>query len=184
MSNSLFPRLHKHSRGLRLIVGCCAALLVAACGGSGSNGLTTMATGRSTTGMPGTMGGTPGGTATAMSCSGSCGGAMVTMTDAAGDFLSYIVTLTSLQLQTVSGASVETLPAPTPVDFTKLVNLTEVLSAGQIPAADYVSAQLTLEFRECTDYRRRRDGQSRDAVSGGCQGKRVDRHSDRYCAAR
>ena len=146
MSNSLFPRLRKHSHGLQLIVGCCAALLVAACGGSGSNGLTTMATGRSTTGMTGTMGGTAGGTATAMSCSGSCGGSMVTMTDAAGDFLSYIVTLTSLQLQTASGASVETLPAPTPVDFTKLVNLTEVLSAGQIPAADYVSAQLTLNF--------------------------------------
>jgi hypothetical protein len=68
------------------------------------------------------------------------------MTDAAGDFLSYIVTLSSLQLQTANGASVETLPAATKVDFTKLVNLTEVLSAGQIPAADYVSAKLTLDF--------------------------------------
>jgi hypothetical protein len=68
------------------------------------------------------------------------------MTDAAGDFLSYIVTLTSLQLQTAGGASVETLPAATKVDFTKLVNLTEVLSAGQIPTADYVSAKLTLDF--------------------------------------
>jgi hypothetical protein len=68
------------------------------------------------------------------------------MTDAAGDFLSYIVTLSSLQLQTASGASVETLPAATKVDFTKLVDLTEVLSAGQIPAADYVSAKLTLDF--------------------------------------
>ena len=149
MSNSLFPRLRKHLHGLQLIVGCCAALLVAACGGSGANELTTKAGGRSTTGttgMTGTMGGTAGGTATAMSCSGSCGSSMVTMTDAAGDFLSYIVTLTSLQLQTAGGASVETLPAPTPVDFTKLVNLIEVLSAGQIPAADYVSAQLTLNF--------------------------------------
>jgi hypothetical protein len=145
MSNSPFPRLRKHSHGLQLIVGCCAALLVAACGGSGSNELTSMAGGRSTMGVTGTMGGT-GGTATAMSCGGSCGASMVTMTDAAGDFLSYIVTLTSLQLQTASGASVETLPAPTPVDFTKLVNLTEVLSAGQIPVADYVSAQLTLNF--------------------------------------
>lgn len=52
----------------------------------------------------------------------------------------------SLQLQTASGASVETLPAATQVDFTKLVDLTEVISAGQIPAADYVSAQLTLDF--------------------------------------
>src|ERR1700749_4259524 len=90
--------------------------------------------------------GTAGGTATAMACTGNCGTSMGTMHDTAGNILSYIVTLTSLQLQTASGASVETLPAATQVDFTKLVNLTEVLSAGQIPAADYVSAQLTLNF--------------------------------------
>jgi len=70
------------------------------------------------------MGGTAGGTATAMSCSGSCGGSVVTMTDAAGDFLSYIVTLTSLQLQTASGRPSKHCP-PDAGDFTKLVNLTE-----------------------------------------------------------
>jgi hypothetical protein len=71
---------------------------------------------------------------------------MVTMTDAKGDFLSYIVTLTSLQLQTAAGASVETLPVATQVDFAQLVDLTEVMSAGQIPAAEYVSATLTLDY--------------------------------------
>jgi hypothetical protein len=123
-----------------LILGCCTALLVVACGGgaqlSGS-GVKTKGTGAT---------GAAGGTSTGMSCSGSCGATVLTMTDAAGDFLSYIVTLTSLQLQTASGASVETLPAAAQVDFTKLVNLTEVLSAGQIPTADYVSAKLTLDF--------------------------------------
>ncbi len=139
MRNSPFPRfLRQHPRGLALFVGCCIAVLVAACD-SGMGDLTGNSTGTTTPG-----GGT--GTPAAASCSGSCGASVMTMTDAAGDFLSYIVTLTSLQLQTASGASVETLPAATPVDFTKLVNLTEVLSAGQIPAADYVSAQLTLSF--------------------------------------
>src|SRR5579872_5250412 len=117
-------------RGRSFILGCCFAVLVAACGGgaqlSGSAA-------KPTTTTPGT-----GGTATAMACTGSCGNTMLTMTDAAGDFLSYIVSLTSLQLQTAGGASVETLPAATQVDFAKLVNLTEVLSAGQVPAADYV----------------------------------------------
>jgi hypothetical protein len=142
MRHSLFPGLlRKHSPRLPLLVGCCIALLVAACDSgmgdlSGSSTGTTVGTGTPTT--PGTAG--------VSACSGSCGASVMTMTDAAGDFLSYIVTLTSLQLQTASGASVETLPAATPVDFTKLVNLTEVLSAGQIPAADYVSAQLTLSF--------------------------------------
>lgn len=119
------------TRGLSMVVGCCLALLVTACGGSGMSGA-----------------GSTAGTATtaSMKCTGSCGSAVVSMTDAAGDFLSYIVTLTSLQLQTASGASVETLTAPMQVDFTKLVNLTEVISAGQIPAADYVSAQLTINY--------------------------------------
>jgi hypothetical protein len=140
MRNSPFPGfLRKRPRGLALLVGCCIALLAAAC----DSGMGDLSGGSSTatTGSGGT--GTTGSTA---ACSGSCGPSVMTMTDAAGDFLSYIVTLTSLQLQTASGASVETLPAATPVDFTKLVNLTEVLSAGQIPAADYVSAQLTLNF--------------------------------------
>jgi hypothetical protein len=145
MRNSLFPTCRKHVRGLSLIVGCCIALLVAACGGSGMGDLTGMATTKGSTGTTGTTT-TTGGTATPMSCSGTCGASVTTITDAAGSFLSYIVTLTSLQLQTASGASVETLPAATKVDFTKLVNLTEILSAGQIPAADYVSAQLTLSF--------------------------------------
>jgi len=71
---------------------------------------------------------------------------MLTMTDAKGDFLSYIVTLTSLQLQTAAGATVETLPAATKVDFSQLVDLSEVISAGQIPAAEYVSATLTINY--------------------------------------
>jgi len=107
---------------------------------SGGMGSTASSTGTGS-GNTGTTG-----TGTVMSCTGSCGSTVLTLTDAAGDFLSYIVTLTSLQLQTASGASVETLPASTQVDFTKLVDLTEVISAGQIPAADYVSAQLTLDY--------------------------------------
>ena len=71
---------------------------------------------------------------------------MLTMTDAKGDFLSYIVTLTSLQLQTAAGATVETLPVATKVDFAQLVDLSEVISAGQIPAAEYVSATLTIDY--------------------------------------
>jgi hypothetical protein len=71
---------------------------------------------------------------------------MVTLTDAKGDFLSYIVTLTSLQLQTADGTSVETVPAATKIDFAQLVNLTEVLTAGQVPSAEYVSARLTIDY--------------------------------------
>lgn len=125
----------KSIRGSLMGVAACGALLLSACGGSGMGGMGSTAAGASTP------------TATAMACgSSSCGGAMLTMTDAKGDFLSYTVNMTSLQLQTAAGASVETLPAVTKVDFSRLVDLTEVISAGQIPAAEYVSATLTLDY--------------------------------------
>jgi hypothetical protein len=109
----------------------CGVLLLAGCGNDGMSG----------------MGGMSSGANTPAACSSSsCGPAMLTMTDAKGDFLSYTVNMTSLQLQTASGATVETLPAVTKVDFAQLVDLTEVISAGQIPAAEYVSATLTLDY--------------------------------------
>ena len=117
----------KTMRGSLAGLATCGMLLLAGCGG----------------GMNGGMGSTAG----ASSCSSSsCGASMVTMTDAKGDFLSYTVNLTSLQLQTAAGASVETMPAVAKVDFAQLVDLTEVISAGQIPAAEYVSATLTLDY--------------------------------------
>jgi hypothetical protein len=70
----------------------------------------------------------------------------MTMTDAAGDFLTYQVNLVSLQLQKADGTLVETLPATTTVDFVQLINLSEILSVRQIPPGDYVAAQVTVDF--------------------------------------
>src|SRR5258707_31229 len=106
----------KTMRGSLAGLSTCGMLLLAACGGMDS-GMGSSATGTS---------------ATPTACgSSSCGASMVTLTDAKGDFLSYTVNLTSLQLQTAAGAAVETLPAVTKVDFSQLVDLTEVISAGQ-----------------------------------------------------
>jgi hypothetical protein len=71
---------------------------------------------------------------------------VMTVTDAAGDFLSYQVNLVSLQLQKADGTMVETLPATTAVDFVQLINLSEILSVRQIPPGDYVAAQVTVDF--------------------------------------
>jgi hypothetical protein len=76
--------------------------------------------------------------------------AMMTMTDAAGDFLTYKVNLVSLQLKKSDGTLVETLPATTTVDFVQLIDLTEILSARQIPPGDYVAAQVTVDFTNAT----------------------------------
>ena len=120
------------SKTLCASLAACGVLLLSGCGNDGMSGMGSTATG---------------GMNTPAACSSAnCGPAMLTMTDAKGDFLSYTVNMTSLQLQTAGGASVETLPAVTKVDFAQLVDLTEVISAGQIPAAEYVSATVTLDY--------------------------------------
>ena len=110
------------------------ALGLAACGG-GSGG------------MSSGMG------ATAQGCSSSsCGSAMVTLTDAAGDFASYAVDVTSLQLTRADGTVVETLPTKTRVDFTQLVNVTELLTTAAVPNGDYKSATMTLDYSNAAIY--------------------------------
>lgn len=77
---------------------------------------------------------------------GDMGAAMVTLQDAAGDFQSYTVDVVSIKLTKASGAAVETVPATTRVDFEQLVDLSELISAGQIPAGEYVGATITLDY--------------------------------------
>ncbi|MGO9426537.1 MAG: DUF4382 domain-containing protein [Steroidobacteraceae bacterium] len=113
-----------------------SAALLTACGGGGSMGSSTAASSSSTT-------------STAQSCS-NCGTALVSLTDAPGDFVNYIVNVVSLQLTRSDGTVVQTVPASTQVDFAQLVNLSEIISAGQIPSGQYVSAKITLDYSGAT----------------------------------
>jgi Domain of unknown function (DUF4382) len=119
-----------------------AATLVA-CGGGGSGGDMGNA---GISGNPNSSSSS----ASAQSCASSCGGAMITLSDAAGDFDSYIVNVVSLQLTRADGTVVQTLPVTTQVDFSQLVNLSEIISAAQIPAGRYVSASITLDYSAAT----------------------------------
>lgn len=87
--------------------------------------------------------------ASTSSCS-SCGTAVVSLTDAPGDFLSYIVNLDSLTLTRSDGTVVQTVPATTQIDLAQLVNLSEIVSAAQVPAGRYVSVGLTIDFNGAT----------------------------------
>ena len=107
-----------------------ATALLAGCGGGGSA----------------SMAGGGGGGGVTSGCTGSCGAALLTLQDASGDFQSYTVDVVSIKLTKASGAAVETLPATTRVDFAQLVNLSELFTAGQIPAGDYVAASITLDY--------------------------------------
>ncbi len=104
------------------------ALGLAACGGSGSS-----MSGGTSTGPQGCT-------------SSTCGNAVMTLTDAPGDFASYTVNVTSLQLTKADGTVVETLGSPTAVDFAQLVDVTELVSAAAIPQGEYVAVTMTLDY--------------------------------------
>src|SRR5258708_12377367 len=85
--------------------------------------------------------------ATATSCTaGSCGMVMMTVTDAAGAFLSYKVNLVSLQLKKSDGTLVETLPVTPAVPSVHLINPTPTLTAQQIPAVQYPTPPATPHY--------------------------------------
>ena len=108
-----------------------AALALAGCGGSSMSPSTAVSPSTSTKQTP---------------CTSGCGTALVSLTDAPGDFVSYIVTVDSLTLTRTDGTVVQTVPTTSQVDFAQLVNLSEVLSAQQLPPGTYTSAQLTLDY--------------------------------------
>jgi hypothetical protein len=112
------------------LMGAAVALVTVALGACGGSGTASMSSG--------------GGGASA--CTSGCGAAYLTIQDAAGDFQSYTVDVVALKLQKASGALVETLPATARVDFAQLVDLSELVSAGQIPAGEYVAATLTVDY--------------------------------------
>jgi len=80
----------------------------------------------------------------------ACGGSAVvtlTATPSSDAFITYRVGLASIRLQTSSGKSgVTVLPTQTMVDFTKLLDLSEVVGAPAVAKGTYTDALITLDF--------------------------------------
>jgi hypothetical protein len=74
------------------------------------------------------------------------GNVMVGIHDAAGDFLTYSVDVTSIRLQRANGDVVETVPLKTRIDFTQLADLTEFLTIATVPSGTYTRVVMTLDF--------------------------------------
>ena len=74
------------------------------------------------------------------------GQALVSLTDAAGDFLSYTVDVQSLTLARGDGTVVETLPVTTRVNFADYVEMTEFFTGATIPSGDYTAARMRLDY--------------------------------------
>lgn len=72
---------------------------------------------------------------------------VISLTDAAGDFLSYTVDVLSLTLTKANGAVVNTLPLTTRVDFAQYTEMTEFLTASTVPCGVYTKATLVLDYQ-------------------------------------
>jgi hypothetical protein len=71
----------------------------------------------------------------------------VTATPSTDNFLAYRVGLAAVQLQTSDGKStLKVLPAQMTVDFTQLLDLSEVLGAPAVSKGTYASAVITLDY--------------------------------------
>ncbi|NOY68942.1 MAG: DUF4382 domain-containing protein [Deltaproteobacteria bacterium] len=77
---------------------------------------------------------------------GETGDVVVGLTDAAGDFNSYTVDVTSVTLKKADGTTVETLPQATTVDFAQYTDMTEFLTAQTVPAGVYTEMTMTLDY--------------------------------------
>jgi Domain of unknown function (DUF4382) len=116
-------RDRRQASGILAVFGALAALSISACGGGSGSGSGMNQGAAGPNGMP-----------------------MITLTDDPGDFLSYVVNVRSLQLTRADGTVVETVPTTTQVDFAQLVNLAEIVSTEQVPAGNYVTVTLTLDY--------------------------------------
>ncbi|MHB8729475.1 MAG: DUF4382 domain-containing protein [Sulfuricaulis sp.] len=89
-------------------------------------------------------------------CSGGGGGssstgndtgtALIGLTDADGDFITYTVDVTALTLTRADGAVVNALPVTTRVDFAQYTDLTEFLNAATVPSGNYTHVSMTLDY--------------------------------------
>ena len=120
----------------RLLIGTTLvlALLLAACGGGGDSSL---------------AGG--GSSASGTDCTHPTAGDVdgctyVSLGDDTGDFLTYRVKVDKLALTRRDGSVVSLIPAATAVDFAQYTSLDEFLSLNAVPAGDYVSGVITLDF--------------------------------------
>src|SRR5262250_2523044 len=65
------------------------------------------------------------------------GNVMVGIHDAAGDFLTYTVDVTSIRLERANGDVIETVPLTTRIDFAQLTDLTEFFTIATVPSGTY-----------------------------------------------
>jgi hypothetical protein len=86
----------------------------------------------------------------AQECTGGtpCGEVRIALTDADGDFLSYAVDVVSIRLERANGDDVQALSERQRVDFASLADVSELITATDIPNGTYERAVIRLDYED------------------------------------
>ncbi|SMF05465.1 protein of unknown function [Alteromonadaceae bacterium Bs31] len=95
---------------------------------------------------------------------------LISITDAEGDFLSYSVDLTAINLVHRNGSEVSVLPSATTVDFAQYVDISELLSVASVPLGAYESVTIGLDFSDAQITVQNEAGEALEAVVIGADG--------------
>ncbi len=98
-------------------------------------------------------------TSDAQNTSNNCGTLLVGITDADGDFLSYTVEVTGLELTRSDGTQVSVMPSNQAVNFAEYVEVSELATAATIPVGIYTSGSITIDYTNA-DIQVEKDGEA------------------------
>jgi Domain of unknown function (DUF4382) len=114
---------------VRWAAGATVVLALAACG-SGGNGAETP----------------PENTYSGCLAPSSCGSAVIAVTDADAEFVSYTVDVRSLTLKQSNGATAKVLPVTTRIDLAHAADLAQSLTFATVPNGAYTEGTLELDY--------------------------------------
>src|SRR5688572_27594048 len=78
----------------------------------------------------------------------TCGEVRIALTDADGDLLSYTVDVVSIRLERSNGDTVQALANRQRVDFAELLDVSELVTATDIPTGTYERAVIRLDYTD------------------------------------
>lgn len=78
----------------------------------------------------------------------NCAPLVLSLKDATGDFASYVVRLRQVTLLRSDGLTANVLAAPAQVDFSQLVDASQVMATAYVPSGTYVSMSMTLDYSD------------------------------------
>lgn len=76
----------------------------------------------------------------------NCGTLLLGLTDADGDFLTYKVDVTAIELTRQDGVQVSVMPTAQSVNFVDYIEISELMTAATLPAGVYLSGSITVDY--------------------------------------